>query len=930
MTEKTYRSLTHDTLRNLGIRIVAVITIVSLLSYSCLTSQLSSDTQSQLARYTTEREKREETIFILAEDNHELLRENAIAKLQNTPPKESIEKFDRYFFQWSDGTIRNVPEETSSDHFDTEQYPTAFIGQNVTIDDDLRKRMVVFYELVEKYGAGWRNRFLNTYISLPEGANIVLWPGAAWGIEAEAELDIPQEEWAYLGTPQHNPQRDTLWTRVYADPVIRNWMVSVETPIDDAEGKHIGTIGHDVVLNDLLDRTIHDKLDGTYNILIRSDGTLIAHPDFMEQIQERDGRLTVWELGDQHLQRIFNIVRSSKPEEAVFHNPTDREYLAVAQLNGSHWYLISVYPESLLHKQAVWMTQFIFAIGVTSLLLEIILIFLVLRQKITIPLKNLLAATQKISAGNFDVNLDTQRQDELGQLAVSFNNMVERLQDAFATLEKRVEKRTAELAVAKDKADRANQAKSEFLANMSHELRTPLNGILGYAQILQRSSDLNSQRQGVDIIQKCGSHLLTLINDILDLSKIEAHRFELLLGDFHFPSFLTGIVELCQINARQKGLAFEYQPTSSLPTAVRADEKRLRQVLINLLGNAVKYTQRGIVTFQVGVISQFPREGEERDSARVRFLVKDTGIGMDSEQITQIFHPFERVEDASQMSEGTGLGLAIGQQIVKLMDSQIQVKSEPGKGSTFWFDVDLLLNRDWIANESTPYRPIVGYRGSPRKILLVDDKWENRTVIVNVLDPLGFETIEAKDGQEALAQAVAENPDLIITDLVMPQLDGFEMVRRLRQMPEFKNVPIIVSSASVFDLDRHRSLEAGGNEFVSKPVHIEELLDKIQSLLKLEWVYAERQEDAKPTVGLDISSDPDVIVLPTVDELDVLLDLARRGSLRKLRNRANELVSIDPRYEPFARTLDELAKGFQERALLELLEHYRSSYDVSV
>ena len=233
----------------------------------------------------------------------------------------------------------------------------------------------------------------------------------------------------------------------------------------------------------------------------------------------------------------------------------------------------------------------------------------------------------------------------------------------------------AELKKSKAAADTANHAKSEFLANISHELRTPLNGILGCAQILLRSPALPNQEQyHVNIIEQCGSHLLTLINDILDLSKIEAKKLELYPGDVHFPSFLQGIVEICGIRAKQKGILFVYKPAIDLPTGVHIDVKRLRQVLLNLLGNAIKFTDEGQVTFNIEVIDRLPSDGQTVKH-RIRCTVEDAGIGITPAELSKIFLPFEQVGEKKRQVEGTGLGLAITRQLVQMMGSDIHVQS---------------------------------------------------------------------------------------------------------------------------------------------------------------------------------------------------------------------------------------------------------------
>ncbi|OUL20243.1 hybrid sensor histidine kinase/response regulator [Nostoc sp. RF31YmG] len=467
------------------------------------------------------------------------------------------------------------------------------------------------------------------------------------------------------------------------------------------------------------------------------------------------------------------------------------------------------------------------------LILSILLIFIGQLLLIFLPVIRSIQKLQQgaaiIGRGNLEYRLDIQTKDEIEQLADAFNQMATTLSESYRSLE-----------VKKELADRANRAKSEFLANMSHELRTPLNGILGYAQILQRDSSLTTKQQdGLRIIHQCGSHLLTLITDILDLSKIEAQKMELYNHDFHFPAFLQSVVEICRIRADQKGISFIYQPTSDLPIGVWADEKRLRQVLINLLGNAIKFTEKGGVKFDVSCVEQPSlTENSQQITKTIRCQIADTGIGMSQEQAAKIFLPFEQVGDTKKQSEGTGLGLAISQKIVQLMGSTIQVKSELGQGSTFWIDLNLQESIDWIQSARViTAGKIVGIASGKRRILIIDDKWENRSVVVNLLEEIGFEMAEATDGQEGLEKALQFLPDLIITDLTMPVMDGFELTRRLRQMPEFGELVIIVSSASVFESDEHKSIGVGADDFLPKPVHADDLLEKLQKYLQIEWIY---------------------------------------------------------------------------------------------
>jgi signal transduction histidine kinase/CheY-like chemotaxis protein len=513
-----------------------------------------------------------------------------------------------------------------------------------------------------------------------------------------------------------------------------------------------------------------------------------------------------------------------------------REFIKVLPFQdgkGLDWLIVVVVPEADFTEEidantrtTIWLC--LAALGVA------VAIGIMTSRWVTNPILRLNIAAKYIAKGEWEKTVEIQRGDELGELAKSFNTMAQQLQQSFENLENRVQERTAELAIAKDKAEVANEAKSAFLANMSHELRSPLNAILGFSQLMTRSQTLSSEHQeNISIISSSGEHLLTLINNVLDLSKIEAGRTTLNSKRFDIYRLLCDLEDMFQLKADDKHLQLIFDRDPNVPQYIETDELKLKQVLINLLNNALKFTEEGGVSVKVA-----PKI-EDSHSCFLYFEVEDSGLGIAEDELDNLFEPFVQTKTGKESQEGTGLGLPISRKFVELMGGKMSVSSIIEQGTNFKFYIQFTKADGADIDSKKMTRNVIGLEPNqhPYRILIVDDKSLNRQLLVKILNPLGFELKEATNGQEAIEIWDSWEPHLIWMDMRMPVMDGYEATQHIKGTVKGQATAIVALTASVLEEERAVVLSAGCDAFMRKPFREADIFDAMHKHIGVRYIY---------------------------------------------------------------------------------------------
>jgi signal transduction histidine kinase len=703
-------SLSRSTLLKMGVRIATVIALATLFSYLHVLKSVRAENLARLERYVMERSQREEGVFLLAQDNHVVLKTALAERLQALQQEDVSARFDRLFARMPDGTLRNRLE-----GFDGTKMPGVFVPKDLSPDAELRRRILASYDVLAQYGPAFHTRFTNTFIVLPEGVLVLYWPERpTWCHEAETTFSVVSLDFFIRSLPEKNASRRTAWCSIYADPGTQKPMVSVSTPLD-LDGRHVATFGHDVLLEQLMERAIRDHLPGSYNMILDTEGQPVAHPE----LASSNGTEEQW----RHLRLIVERLEAS-PDQTLVELPEYDEHLAQARLEGTGWNFVTVLPDSVVSQPALEAARYVLLFGVASLLLELVIMYWVLRQQITRPLLVFTQATDRVAAGDFQVELDTSRRDELGQLARAFRQMAdqvqrreEELRQAKEGLEQRVETRTQELKDVHQQLVRtARQAgMAEVATNVLHNVGNVLNSVYTSAQVSKehlsrmrlehvgRVATMLQENQGdlcsfllhdergrhlIPFLEKLGQNLLRERQEIVSLLD-DVGRYTEHIGDIvkvqqdhaktprlHEPVLLTDLLEDA-LRINQAGLSRHHVQVEKHLAPLRpvlTDKHKMLMILVNLISNA-KYAMDSLPPDERRLTLRLGTPSPER----FRLEIQDNGIGISQEMLTRIFQ-----YGFTTRAEGHGFGLHSSALAAQELGGSLTAHSDgPGKGATF-------------------------------------------------------------------------------------------------------------------------------------------------------------------------------------------------------------------------------------------------------
>jgi signal transduction histidine kinase/CheY-like chemotaxis protein len=718
---------------------------------------------------------------------------------------------------------------------------TGVIGKQVDINADFRRRLVVGFEMLARYGPAWQNRFVNLYVITPEGAVLIFWPGKPWGLNANSwevsaklALSAPGNDVVLTIDDSQRAERGSTWSNLYFDYAVNDWMVSATEPVN-LSGKYMLSVAHDILLRQLIERTVNNHLEGTYNLIFREDGRLIAHPHFMDVILAQSGNLSVQEAGDANLRRIFNLVRQRLRHSSIVENREDNEYLAVTRLQGPNWYLVTVFPKTIIAEQAFETARLILVLGAIALLLEIAILFWVLRKQVAEPLTNLIEATKRIAAGDFNMQLDEGGRDEIGQLAQSFNTMSGEINARETTLNERSaklallnkqleeeleERKRAEREIARQREalhqGEKLSALGSLLAGVAHELNNPLSVVVGRALMLEEAATELRTKASVQKLRLAAERCARIVKTFLAIARQQPPQ----RAPVQLNTLVETAVELVGYGLRTADIEVCLELEPELPE-LSADADQLTQVFTNLIINAQQALLEVTLPRRLSVVTHW-----EREAGQVRIEFMDNGPGVAEEIRTRIFEPFYT---SKPVGMGTGFGLSFSYGVIESHGGSLSL--EPAAGGGAHFIIRLPLGEAVLAVETGVVAP--AGEAPPQAVLIVDDEPDIAEMLGELLAPQGHRIDIAASGNEALRYLGATDYAVILSDLKMPDLDGPGLYRQLQQRYPHLLKRIVFITGDTLGMGASTFLAQTGCPLIEKPFVPSEVIQVVRQILNL-------------------------------------------------------------------------------------------------
>lgn len=648
--------LSNTILKSVSIRVLIVILISSFLSYLHLYNTIEKGIKETLQKYVGERVKREESLFLLAQSNHDILKKEAITRFSKQVSQSDLKRFDKLLQHYPDGTIRNRKE-----LYDGTQSAGVFIPPGVKITDDLKHRVLTMMDLVETYGKAFRSRFQDTYFTTSENIMVLYWPEVPnWTMEMKSDFNMLAEEYVWVADKKHNPERKSVWTGVFYDKVGKTWMTSLETPIDGKDWSVI--IGHDVMLDEFVFRVSNENLDGTYNMIFTHDGRLISHPTLLTEIKNSEGKLNLQTTNNTSLKKIFKEVIQFKnyneDSTGIIEEPNLKDVLAFSRIGGPRWYFVTGFPRALITSTALNGIIFIIILALASLACEIAFLYFGLKRDVIEPLKKLEESVTKISHGEYLSRLDLDRTDELGHLAKSFNSMAQQIHDNEKSLISIVDERTKQVddqrAVLIQKSKLASLG--QMAGGIAHEINTPLAIIdMELEQVFESIKDntLTNEdlSESIKTVHSTTARIAKIINGLRFFARDGS---QLPMEEAHLDTIIEDTLSFCSEQMRLRNISVEIIKNYKEELIINCRSVEISQVLLNLLNNSNDAISGSSDKWIKLIITDTDQH--------IEIHVIDSGAGIPAEIQDKIMQPFFTTKS---IGKGTGLGLSISHGIIE-------------------------------------------------------------------------------------------------------------------------------------------------------------------------------------------------------------------------------------------------------------------------